>query len=146
MSSLVIAALMLGTPIVHEHQTELDHRGHKVAVTYRASHDIDHRQVGSVAPAGRAVAGGLRCHWTAKTVATREAVSAAGHVVSRTMVHDSALTGSRAGWCDGHREAIAAEVTKRAGPAARAHLAELAARDRATLVADLDAAHTAAGG
>lgn len=144
MSSLIIAALMLGSPIVHEHQTTLDHRGHRVAVTYRASHDIEHRQVGSVAPAGRP--GGLRCAWTVRTVATREAVSGAGHVVSRTLVHDAGLTGSRAGWCDGHRETIAAEVAQRAGPTARAHLEQLAERDRATLVADLDAAHLAAGG
>jgi hypothetical protein len=62
----------------------------------------------------------------------------------RTVAAERPIAGSRPGWCDGARAAIAAEVARRTD--LDAHVRAVAARDRATLVAELDMAHGGAGG
>lgn len=139
MSMTMMAALLLsGVAAGDTHQVQVDHRGHRVDVTYRGAVDVQHRQVGGVSAPGRPAT--ARCMWTATVAVEREAVSPRGHVATRTIARDAALSGSRAGWCGEQRAAIAAEVAAR-GAAVRDHLVAVAAEDRDRVVADLDAVH-----
>lgn len=139
MSLIIAAGLLLGGQAVDAHRVELDHRGQRVDVTYRSTLDVTHKQVGTVGVGGRA--GTLRCAWKAKVSVDREARSAAGHVLTRTIASDTPIEGSRPGWCAGQRDAIAQEVASRTG-AVRDHLLAVAERDREALALELDAAHT----
>ena len=135
----IVAGLMLGTPLAAEaHRVQFDHRGQQVDVTYRSDVDVRHKQLGAVGAPGRPSA--LRCAWTASVDVHREARHAAGHVVARTISAEAPLTGSRPGWCDTQRDAIARDVAARSG-AVRDHLLAVAERDQDALVAELDAAH-----
>lgn len=135
----IVAGLLLGSPVADEaHRMQIDHRGQKVDVTYRSAVDVSHKQVGAVGAPGRPSA--LRCAWTASVDVHREARHAAGHVVARTISAETPLTGSRPGWCDTQRDAIAQEVATKSGKV-REHLMAVAARDQNALVAELDAAH-----
>lgn len=139
MSFIIAAGLMLGASVAADtHRTQIDHRGHRVDITYRSDLAVTRRQVGVAAPGGRA--GTLRCVWSARVSVAREARSTAGHVLTRTLSSDRPISGSRAGWCDGQRAAIAAEVAARSDTV-RAHLMALADEDRATLAAELDTVH-----
>lgn len=135
---LAAAALMGASGAADTHHVQIDHRGHRVDVVYRSAIDVQHRQTGAVSAPGRPSA--LSCRWTATIAIQREAVSPRGHVAARTIGSDSALSGSRPGWCAGQRDSIAAEVAAR-GAAIRDHLLAVAAEDRDRVVADLDAAH-----
>lgn len=139
----IVAGLLLGTPFAPvtadaAHRVQMDHRGQRVDVTYRSEVDVAHKQVGAVGAPGRPSA--LRCAWTASVDVHREARHAAGHVMARTISADAPLTGSRPGWCDTQRDAIAQDVAARSGKV-RDHLLAVAARDQDALVAELDAAH-----
>ena len=138
MSIIIAAGLLLGAPALESHQVVLDHQGQRVDVTYRSDLAIKERQVGTASGPGRQST--LRCAWSAQVSVQREARSAAGHVLSRTISSDSPITGSRSGWCAGQREAIASEVAAR-GQQVREHLLAVAERDDATLRAELDATH-----
>ncbi len=135
----IVAGLLLGTPIAAEaHRVQIDHRGQSVDVTYRSAVDVSHKQVGAVGAPGRPTA--LRCAWTAAVDVHREARHAAGHVMTRTISAAAPLTGSRPGWCDTQRDAIAQDVAAKSGKV-RDHLLAVAERDQDALVAELDAAH-----
>lgn len=139
----IVAGLLLGTPIAPvtadaAHRVQMDHRGQQVDVTYRSAVDVTHKQIGAVGAPGRPSA--LRCAWNASVDVHREARHAAGHVMARTISADTALTGSRPGWCATQRDAIAQDVAARSGKV-RDHLLAVAARDQDHLVAELDAAH-----
>lgn len=144
MNLFIVAGLLLGAPapssasIDAAHRVEMDHRGHRVDVTYRSDVDVAHKQVGTVGAPGRPST--LRCAWTATVRVHREARSAAGHVLARTMAGVAPVEGSRPGWCQGQRGAIAQEVAARSG-AVRDHLLAAAARDQDALALELDAAH-----
>lgn len=135
MSLMIVAGLLLGTPASDAHRVEMDHRGQRVDVSYRSDLDVQHRQVGSAAPAGRAST--LRCTWEARVNVHREARSAAGKMLTRTIASDAPISGSRAGWCNGQEEAIAREIASRSGDV-RAHLLAVAERDREALALELD--------
>jgi hypothetical protein len=143
----IVAGLLLGSSPTAEgpaagpaeaHRVQIDHRGHSVDVVYRGSTTVAHRQQGAAGAPGRPHT--LRCAWRASVEVHREARSAAGHVMSRRIVADEALTGARPGWCAAQRGAIAADVAARSGKV-RDHLLAVARDDHATLVAELDAAH-----
>ncbi len=135
----IVAGLLLGTPIADDaHRVQLDHRGQRVDVTYRSAVDVRHKQLGAVGAPGRPSA--LRCAWSASVDVHREARHPAGHVMTRTISAQAPLTGSRPGWCDTQRDAIAQDVAARSG-AVRDHLLAVATRDQDALVAELDAAH-----
>ena len=139
---LVAAALLAGAP-TESHRVEIDHRGRSVEAIYRGPVSLDHRQVGSIAGPGRP--GTLRCAWSATVSVTREARSAAGHALIRTLAEEAPLRGSRPGWCATQRGAIAREIAAR-GVEIREHLATVAERDRAALHAELEAVHGPARG
>lgn len=138
MNLFIVAGLLLGATASDAHRVEIDHRGQRVDVTYRSDVDVAHKQVGAVGAPGRPTS--LRCAWTANVSVHREARSAAGHVLARTIASDAPIEGSRPGWCKGQRGAIAQEVAARSG-AVRDHLLAAAARDQEALALELDAAH-----
>ena len=143
MSIIIAAGLLLGTGAAEVHRVALDHRGQRVDVTYRSDVNVAHRQVGAVGAPGRPST--LRCTWQARVSVAREARSGAGHVLTRTIASDAPLTGSRAGWCSGQRDAIAKDVAARSD-GVRDHLVAVAEQDHETLRAELDAAHLPARG
>ncbi len=135
--SLIIAAALLAAPqaTTHLHHERFDHAGAAVEATYRGTLRTDMRQVGAVSAPGRPAT--LRCRWHARVAVDRYARHAAGHVAARRIEAPALLSGTRPGWCAGQRAAIHAEVAA-AGERMRAHLVEVAARDRRDLIADLE--------
>jgi hypothetical protein len=141
MNLIIAAGLLLGSPTANGHRIEIDHRGQRVDVTYRSDMDVAHKQVGTVGAPGRAST--LRCAWKARVSVQREARSAAGHVLTRTIASDVPIEGTRPGWCAGQRNAIAQEVAARSSDV-RDHLLAVAERDREALALELDAVHSPA--
>lgn len=135
-------ALLLGSATavapLAEHQVRIDHPSGAVDARYRADVAISHRQTGSVMPGGRGST--LRCLWSVDVAVVRDARHASGALLSRAMRRDAALTGSRAGWCDAGRGAIAQEVARR-HDAIRDHVMAVAREDHPTLRAELDRLH-----
>ncbi|MFD1787728.1 hypothetical protein ACFSC3_09095 [Sphingomonas floccifaciens] len=146
----IIAALLTGAAaagavsadVGHSHNVRIDHHRGPVDAEYRSSVTITHRQIGAVTP-GRA-GSTLRCLWRADMTVERDARHAAG-TMTRTMTRDGALTGSRPGWCDGAKAAIARDVAIR-GTVLRDHLVAMAEQDRAVLTAEVDRLHDTAHG
>jgi hypothetical protein len=139
---LVALTLATGTiPLTHDVPVE----GSPTPLTLRYEADvaIEHRQVGTVAPGGRADT--LRCHWTASGDVRRTLIGTdAGKAERRLPLASTGalepMKGHRPGWCEANRAAIAASVE--AGvPALRSQLAAFAERDRTTLSSEIDDAH-----
>jgi len=141
-SIIVIAGLLLGSPIAGDaHQVQVEHRGTPVDVTYRSDVRIAHRQVGAVGAPGRPSA--LRCTWAASVDVHRELRHPAGHVSARQISSDAvAISGSRPGWCEASRQAIAQDVAAERARL-RSHVEVIAAADRDAVLAELD---TVSGG
>ncbi|WP_093330352.1 hypothetical protein [Sphingomonas rubra] len=146
MKLLPIVALTLATtasPVMaQDHVVTLDHRSGSVEARYRGAVMVTHRQIGAVAPGGRAST--LRCTWHADLAVTREARGTVGIAASRSFGRDGLFAGSRPGWCDTARRAIADEVASRAGEV-DTHLRALAQEDHAPLRAELDRLHAGIG-
>ncbi|MHA6719126.1 hypothetical protein ACX40Y_06695 [Sphingomonas sp. RS6] len=139
--TLLSLALIAGAATVAEpasgiaHVERLDHASGTVDARYRLDLDISHRQIGAVAPGGRA--GTLRCVWQADLIVDRTAARADGSVLRRNVRHDAMMSGSRPGWCTAQREAIRREVAARSN-AMQEQMIELARRDIDALRAELD--------
>lgn len=121
-----------------DHAARIDHHSGPVTARYRGAIQVDHRQVGAVAPAGRGSS--LACHWTAKIAVARHAVAASGASTQRSFVSDPVVSGRRAGWCDGQREAIARDVAAQT-PDLDRHIQAVAREDHDVLRAELDRLH-----
>ncbi|WP_343525812.1 hypothetical protein [Sphingomonas sp.] len=143
MSMMLMAGLMLGTLAgsdgAIEHRVQLDHHSGPVAVRYSADIGVSHKQVGAVAPGGRAST--LRCQWSANVTVHREARASAGAMLRRSAARDGVIEGSRPGWCSAHRDAIAQEVAQRRD-AVKAHLQAVAQEDHPVLRAEIDRLHS----
>lgn len=147
MPHVLSAALLLGlapaaTGAQVDHTTRVDHHSGPVTAQYRGQVDIHHKQVGIVAPGGRAST--LRCDWSARLTVDRKATAASGRTMHRTFVSEPAIAGSRIGWCSTHREAISREVAARANDFDRS-LQAVALEDHDMLRAELDRVHGAVG-
>lgn len=123
-----------------DHATRIDHHSGPVEARYRGTVAVQHRQVGSVAPAGRAST--LRCMWSANMIVDRHATAATGTTMMRNIVRDNVVSGSRPGWCDTHRASIAREVAAKMQDM-NGHVVAVAAEDHEVLRAELDRAHGA---
>lgn len=121
-----------------DHSAQLDHHSGPVTARYRGALVVDHRQIGAVAPAGRASS--LRCHWTAQIAVERRATTAAGATTQRSFVSDRSLSGHRPGWCAGQRDAIARDVAAQSIALDR-HIQAVAREDHDILRAELDRLH-----
>lgn len=136
MSPIIAAALLAASPAAaHLHHERFEHAGTAVEATYQGTMHTEMRQVGAVSAPGRPAT--LRCRWHARVAVDRYARHAAGHIAARRIEAPALLSGTRPGWCAGQRAAIHAEVAA-AGERMRAHLVEVAARDRRDLIADLE--------
>ena len=113
----------------------LEHPSGRVDARYGGTVVIEHKQIGAVAPPGRAET--LRCAWSARLAVDRTATTASAASVSRSFVTAAVLRGSRPGWCSTSRSAIEREVASRLSDA-DAHLAIAARADRPILLAELD--------
>ncbi|KQN25185.1 hypothetical protein ASE86_02695 [Sphingomonas sp. Leaf33] len=133
------AAMTAGsTDIAHRHSARIDHHRGAIDAQYSGRVGVVYKQVGAVTP-GR-VPSSLRCQWQARLIVERDARHASGATMTRTMVRDRALTGSRPGWCSGAKAAIARDVAAH-DAALRAHLLALAADDHDVLTAEIDRLH-----
>lgn len=133
-----IAMLSAVPAFASEHRVRLDHPVGAVEAVYRADVAIAHRQVGASTPGGRAST--LRCMWTAGVTVDREARHDSGRVMTRSIRRDAVAEGSRPGWCDGQRQAIAREVAMRTDRVRQEMLA-IAREDHSVLRAELDQLH-----
>lgn len=118
------------------HSVVVDHPSGRVDARYGGSIVVEHKQVGAVAPPGRA--GTLRCAWTARLSVDRVATTASAGSASRSFVTNPVLNGSRPGWCN--RTAIDQEVAARL-PDTGVHLADAAREDQPVLRAEVDRLH-----
>jgi hypothetical protein len=73
-------------------------------------------------------------------IVDRQARAASGTVMARNMVREGVVSGSRPGWCDTQRKAIAREVATQIKNVNR-HVAVLAQEDHDVLRAELDRLH-----
>ncbi len=136
-AGLVLGGIAAAAPAA-EHKVRVDHHSGAIDAHYRAGVTIAHRQVGAAGPGGRAST--LRCQWSAGVTIDREARHASGTTMLRTISRDDVVEGSRPGWCDGQRRAIAEEVARRTD-AVRDHMMAVAAEDHGVLRAEADRLH-----
>ena len=139
-AGLAVAAAGAALSMTVNHQHRVDHHSGPVDVNYRGDVVVKHKQVGTVAPGGRAST--LRCDWTASRAVERHAVAASGTRLVRSIDSEQAISGTRPGWCVTNRHAIRTEIASRAVDM-RTHLQVLAEQDAETLRAELDRIHGA---
>ncbi|TVV71059.1 hypothetical protein [Sphingomonas solaris] len=137
-AGLTLAALSVPLPADLTHRTQVAHRDGAVDVTYHGKVDLAHHQRGAVTPPG--VAGVRRCDWTGTVSVSRHITRpGAAATLSTIVAHDRVVDGSRHGDCLVARKGIERDVAAHR-PTLEAHMAAVAARDRASVLADLDAA------
>lgn len=137
-AGLVLAATGAALGMTIDHQNHVDHHSGPVAVDYRGDVAITHKQVGAVAPGGRASS--LRCDWAATMTVARHAVAASGTRLVRSIDSEPVVSGTRPGWCAASRRAITKEVASRTADM-QARLEVLAQEDETMLRAELDRIH-----
>jgi hypothetical protein len=133
------AALSTAGPAAHE--VSIDHRDAVYQVTYRPQVETRMKTVGLSAgtrPSSE------RCRWTMAVQVERQ-IRRQGQPagIDRLLPDAHLIRGERAGSCAHGRDAIAAEQVARTEQL-RAHVAQVAAADRATVLADIDSAHALA--
>lgn len=138
-AGLALAAAGAALGMTVDHQNQIDHRTGRVAVDYRGDVVITHKQMGAVAPGGRASS--LRCDWAATMAVARHAVAASGTRLVRSIDTEPVVSGTRAGWCMANHRAIAQEVAGKAADMQR-HLVMLAQEDEHLLRVELDRIHS----
>ena len=138
-AGLVLAATGAALGMTVDHQNEVDHRSGPVAVKYRGDVVITHKQVGTVAPGGRASS--LRCDWAASMSVARHAVAASGTRLVRSIDSEPVISGTRPGWCVASHGAIKKEVVAKAADMQQ-HLMMLAQEDEQMLRVELDRIHS----
>ena len=139
-AGLALSAASAAVGLQVDHHVQIDHHSGPVAVSYRGDVAVTHKQVGTVAPGGRASS--LRCQWEASMTVARQATATSGASFSRSIDSAPILTGSRPGWCSTHQAAITREVAAKTAHM-QDHLRELAQDDHETLRAELDRVHGA---
>ena len=138
LAGLALAATGTALGLTVDHQNQVDHHSGPVAVQYRGDVAITHKQVGAVAPGGRASS--LRFDWAATMTVARHAVASSGTTLVRTIDSEPVVSGTRPGWCATSHRAIAQEVAGKT-VAIRDHLVVVAGQDEAMLRAELDRIH-----
>jgi hypothetical protein len=143
LNTLLVAMTLATGTISLTHEVPVEGSATPLTLRYEADIAVEHRQVGTVAPGGRADT--LRCHWTAGGDVRRTLIGAGRGTAERRLPLASTgalepMKGHRPGWCEANRAAIAASVE--AGlPALRTQLVAFAERDRTTLSSEIDDAH-----
>lgn len=130
-----LTASLAGADGGHLHRTTIEHRGAPVNVDYRATTALSTRQVGMSPPTR--TGGVVRCNWVAKVVVERKL--GAGNALTRVVDSELQLKGSQPGTCSSAKKTIGQDVASR-DDEVRRHVLAVVERDRATLLAELEAA------
>jgi hypothetical protein len=130
--TLMAMAAAAATPQA-THSVQIDHGGTPVQATYSARAEFRHKTVGARTPNRMDT---QRCQWTATIVVDR----ALGHgpALGRTVSTDKRFSGSEAGACTPGRQPGVRNLARH-DMAIRDHLIAVAEKDRAPLLAELDA-------
>ncbi|WP_242123054.1 hypothetical protein [Sphingobium sp. Sx8-8] len=120
------------------HTVQIDHGGAPVQATYSARTEIHTRTVGAKAPNRMDM---QRCQWTATIIVDR--ALSHGPALTRTVSSDKQFSGSEHGACTPGRRSGERNMAQHEGRI-REHLIEVAQRDRAPLLAELDAVRSLA--
>ena len=115
------------------HSVQIDHGGTPVQATYTARAEFRSKTVGARTPNRMDM---QRCQWTA-TIMVDRALNH-GPALSRTIASDRQFSGSEHGACTPGRQSGERNLTQHES-SIREHLVAVAERDRAPLLAELDA-------
>ena len=129
----MISTLVAMAAAAATHSVQIDHRGTPVQANYSARVDVSTKTVGAKTPNRMNM---QRCQWTATVVVDR----ALSHspALARTVSADKRISGSEHGACTPGRNSGERNIAQH-GAAIREHLVTVAERDRAPLLAELDA-------
>ncbi|MBO9376107.1 hypothetical protein GG804_04965 [Sphingomonas histidinilytica] len=130
-----LTASLAGADGGHLHRTTIEHRGSPVTIDYRATTALSTRQTGMSPPTR--TGGVVRCAWIARVAVERRLGGADG--LSRVVDTGLQLKGSQPGTCSAAKKAIERQVAERSDEVRR-HVLAVVERDRATLLAELEAA------
>ena len=129
----MISTLVAMAAAVATHSVQIDHGGTPVRATYSARVDISTKTVGAKTPNRIDM---QRCQWTATVIVDRALDH--GPALARTVSSDKRFSGSEHGACTPGRQSGERNLAQHES-AIREHLMTVAERDRAPLVAELDA-------
>ena len=115
------------------HSVQIDHGGKAMQATYSARTEIETRTVGAKAPTRMSM---QRCQWTATIIVDRALSN--GPALARTVSNDKRFSGSQHGACTPGGQAGAPTLAQKESDI-RQHLIAVAEKDRAPLLAELDA-------
>lgn len=131
MSMTILA--MAAAAATATHSVTIDHHGAPVQATYTARADISTRTVGAKTPNRMDM---QRCVWTARVVVDRTLDH--GPALARSFADDKPISGSEPGACStGQR--LEQRLLARQQDRIQAQLLATAERDRAPLLAEMDA-------
>lgn len=129
----MISTLVAMAAAAATHSVQIDHAGTAVKATYSARVDISAKTIGAKTPNRMDM---QRCQWTATVIVDRSLDH--GPALARTVSDDKRFSGSEHGACTPDRKSGERNLAQHEA-AIRDHLVSVAERDRATLVAELDA-------
>ncbi len=129
----MISTLVAMAAAAATHSVQIDHGGTPVRATYSARVDISTKTVGAKTPNRIDM---QRCQWTATVIVDRALDH--GPALARTVSSDKRFSGSEHGACTPGRQSGERNLAQHES-AIREHLMTVAERDRAPLVAELDA-------
>ena len=129
----MISTLVAMAAAAATHSVQIDHGGTPVRATYSARVDISTKTVGAKTPNR---IDKQRCQWTATVIVDRALEH--GPALARTVSSDKLFSGSEHGACTPGRQSGERNLAQHES-AIREHLMTVAERDRAPLVAELDA-------
>lgn len=130
--TLMAMAAAAATPQA-THSVQIDHGETPVRATYSARAEFRYKTVGARTPNRMDT---QRCQWTATIVVDR--ALSHGPALGRTVSNDKRFSGSEAGACTPGRQSGARNLARH-DTAIRDHLTAVAEKDRAPLLAELDA-------
>lgn len=129
----MISTFVAMAAVAATHSVQIDHGGTPVQANYSARVEFATRTVGAKTPNRVDM---QRCQWTATIIVDR----ALNHspALARTVSHDKRFSGSEHGACTPGRKSGERNMAQH-DAAIREHLVAVAEKDRAPLMAELDA-------
>lgn len=134
-SAITLLAAAVSPSADQVHHTQIELQGRPVAISYRAETDVSTRQIGMAAGTRMS---SERCLWKARVGVVREVGGEGAALINQRLDADKAWSGSRHGSCTLAKRQVARDLARRDDDI-RAHLADVAARDRSQLAVDLAA-------
>lgn len=135
--TLIAMAAAAGIPTL-THHVQIDHGGTPIQATYSARTELQSRTLGAKTSTRMDM---QRCQWTAKIIVDR--ALAHSPALARTVSSERQFSGSENGACSLSAQTGARHLARHEA-AIREHLIAVAAKDRAPLLAELDAVRSLA--